>query len=877
MKKQKTIVIAEDSPTQAVQLQFILEKNNYTVYWSKNGKQALELIKEEKPDIIITDIMMPEMDGFELTKLVKEDSQLSDIPIILVTALSGLTDVLKGLESGAENYIIKPFEEVDLMSKIETVLNTHSEGITEFEEGNLIIAYDNYSYYIDSKSTKIADFLITTYENVLKKNKVVEETQNELRILNESLEEKVKERTSELLKEVTERKQYQYALEESEKKYRFLFNNAPDGIIQIDSKGTIVNCNKRESELVGYKKEEIIGKHLTFFENRESTEKFEKRLIDLQNAGYLEAEVFLYRKNGTVFPVWRKVSAIYNDDGDFTGAIIHTRDITARLKAEKALKERMKELKCLYKISRLTEEKEISIEDILKKTIEIIPNSMQYPEITYSKLIFEKSEFITSNFSDTSWKQKSDILINGRKKGILEIGYLKEMAEEDEGPFLKEEGNLINTICKLLGSIIERMLAKEQLAKQNLKYQNLNEAYEVQNEELIQNMKTINNAYRKLEIALEHAKESDRLKTAFLQNMSHEIRTPMNCILGFTSLLKEPDLNGEQQQEYIDLIKTGGDRMLNTVNDLMDISMIESNQMKIFISETNVNKQIENLYNFFEPEVERKGMQFSFYNSLPDHEAHIQTDQTKFFAILTNLIKNAIKFTHKGIIEFGYNKKDNDLEFFIKDTGIGIPNNRQMAIFDRFVQADIEDKNVHEGAGLGLSISKAFIEMLGGRIWVESNEGKGSQFYFTIPYNLKTDKEAMVMEKTSESKIENYIGGLKILIAEDVEAADTYLSIVVKNIGKEILHAKTGTETIVLCRENQDIDLVLMDIKMPVMSGYKATRKIREFNKDVVIIAQTAYALAGDREKALDAGCDDYISKPIKKDKLMEIIKKHVL
>ncbi len=208
----------------------------------------------------------------------------------------------------------------------------------------------------------------------------------------------------------------------------------------------------------------------------------------------------------------------------------------------------------------------------------------------------------------------------------------------------------------------------------------------------------------------------------------------------------------------------------------------------------------------------------------------------------------------------------------MKDTGIGIPKDRHQAIFDRFVQADIEDKEVYEGSGLGLSISKAYVEMLGGKIRIESEEGNGSQFYFTIPYNSGNKKPSESKGPEFSAKPRDQLMELKILITEDEVTADMYFSLVLKNISKEILHAKTGKDAVEICRNNPDIDLVLMDIRMPEMNGYKATRQIREFNKDVIIIAQTAYALAGDKEKALNAGCDDYISKPINKKMLFSMI-----
>jgi len=233
------------------------------------------------------------------------------------------------------------------------------------------------------------------------------------------------------------------------------------------------------------------------------------------------------------------------------------------------------------------------------------------------------------------------------------------------------------------------------------------------------------------------AEESDRLKSAFLANMSHEIRTPMNGILGFAELLNEPDLTGAEQQKCIDMIGKSGKRMLNIINDIVDISRIEAGLMKLDISESNVNEQIEYIYTFFKPEVKAKGITLSFRNSLTAKDAIIKTDREKLYAILTNLVKNAIKYTSEGSIEFGYSVVTmfelSQLQFYVKDTGIGIPKDRQEAIFERFVQADIADKMAYQGAGLGLSITKSYIEMLGGKIWVESEEGVGSAFYFTLP------------------------------------------------------------------------------------------------------------------------------------------------
>ncbi|HCE54667.1 MAG TPA: hypothetical protein DER05_06520 [Lutibacter sp.] len=279
-------------------------------------------------------------------------------------------------------------------------------------------------------------------------------------------------------------------------------------------------------------------------------------------------------------------------------------------------------------------------------------------------------------------------------------------------------------------------------------------------------------------IAKEQAEQSDKLKSAFLANMSHEIRTPMNGILGFTEFLKEPNLSGEKQQKYINIIQKSGTRMLNIINDIVDISKIEAGLMEVDFKELNIAEPIKYIHTFFKPEFEKKGLQFFVKNNINEKEIIIKTDREKIYAILINLIKNAIKYTNEGMIELSYDNKGDFLEFSVKDTGIGIPKDRQEAIFERFIQADISDKMARQGAGLGLSITKAYVEMLGGKIWVESEDentiiGKkgGSTFYFTIPCNtgpiIKTNDQKTKFTKTIENKVEK----LKILIAEDDEAS----------------------------------------------------------------------------------------------------------
>ncbi len=521
----------------------------------------------------------------------------------------------------------------------------------------------------------------------------------------------------------------------------------------------------------------------------------------------------------------------------------YTIDITDSKKAEEALSESEARFKTIFMKSPIG----ISLSDSL--TGEILQANPRYAEIIGRSL----EETLTMNWMDITHPE--DILIDQEKNSLLLQGIIPSYQMEKR--YIHSDGSIIwvnMTIVPLSEELYDHphnlCMIEDITDKKN---------YEL---ELIK--------------AKEKAEESDRLKSAFLANMSHEIRTPMNGILGFSSLLKESNLTGEQQQEYIKVIEKSGHRMLNIINDIIDISKIEAGLMLINKKEVNISELIDALYHFFKPEAEGKGLQLIVKNKLPTEESVIHTDREKVNSILTNLIKNAIKFTSEGSIEIGCKRKSDILEFYVKDTGIGIPANRQKAIFERFIQADIEDNRAWQGAGLGLAISKAYVEMLGGHIGVVSDpfsENKGSIFYFTLPYDAKptADKEedleipAVNVEKTK---------GLKILIAEDDDMSEMLINQGVKAISKEILNARTGFEAVELCRKHPDIDLILMDIQMPVMNGYVAVKQIRQFNKEVVIFAQTAFALAGDREKAMEAGCNDYISKPIDNQLLLAKIQK---
>ncbi len=387
---------------------------------------------------------------------------------------------------------------------------------------------------------------------------------------------------------------------------------------------------------------------------------------------------------------------------------------------------------------------------------------------------------------------------------------------------------------------------------------------------------------KELKKAKEKAEESDRLKTAFLANMSHEIRTPMNAILGFSELLSLDDLSNEERGEFVKLIQNNSNSLLNLINDIIDIAKIESGQLQILIKEFDIDKELEDiLRNFEKIKINHEKEHIKFALNTPNYNQNlvIISDQNRINQVVSNLLGNALKYTKEGEIEFGYkiiSQKNKDfIQFFIKDSGIGIPKNKIDVIFDRFRQADDTHTRTYGGFGLGLAISQNIAKLINGIITVESIEGTGSTFYITIP--LKISKTIQYFEKEeTEQKASLTLEGRTILIAEDVESNFQLLQTYLSRTKVNIVWAKNGQEAVNECRENPSIDIVLMDMQMPVLNGYQATQEIKTFRSDLPIIAVTAFALAGDQEKILEAGCDFYISKPLKVEVLFETIKKYL-
>jgi signal transduction histidine kinase len=376
----------------------------------------------------------------------------------------------------------------------------------------------------------------------------------------------------------------------------------------------------------------------------------------------------------------------------------------------------------------------------------------------------------------------------------------------------------------------------------------------------------------KIRNAEQKAIESDRLKTAFLQNISHEIRTPMNSIVGFSELLKESNTIEAERIQYVDMISKSSDQLLNIVNEVLDISLIETGNISLSRKKVSLNMLMDEVYSAFKPSI-NDSISFSVSKGMPDEPMLILTDIIKVRQVLNNLLSNAIKFTEKGEISFGYTLLNDKIKFTVEDTGIGIDADFHNKIFERFRKVGTESIKLYEGVGLGLAICKGNVDLLKGSIWLESEPGIGSKFFFTIPYEPADVNESNTVVKPASNR---NIDNLTILVAEDDEINWLYIKEIFRGTGADVLRAVNGKEAVDECRNNNRISIVLIDIKMPVMNGYEAIKKIREFRPDLPIIAQTAFALSNEMLKAFNAGSNDYISKPFKKEQLLAVVAKHI-
>ena len=626
----------------------------------------------------------------------------------------------------------------------------------------------------------------------------------------------------------------------------------PDFVNLCISKINILNVNTRTLQLLGLHKKEELKKHLGATNTKKSLEALKKEFLAIaSDKKEFTTETKYLKTDGTLINAILK-SVLIDNQGRKLVSIV---DITASRNAEKEIKKAKKIIEVSEKKFRELYEKSGDAILIIENGIFVECNQATVTMLNYNS----KEDFLNSHPSKLSPKLQPDGLKSLEKAEEMMSLSLKKGTHRFEWIHTKKNGEpfpvevLLTAISndpskKILHcvwrDITYRKKAEQEIMKAKLK-----------------------------------AEESDRLKTEFLNNMSHEIRTPMNGILGFSQLLNNPDLSVEKRTNFINIIRNSGDQLLQIIDDILEISRLGTKQVKVINEEVCLNDVLLELFSIFDIKAKENKTPLYLKKSLSNEQSTIITDKTKLNKVISNLLENALKFTKQGYIEFGYSLKNEGdkkfLEIFVKDSGIGIQANKHQLIFDRFSQAEKDlSKNVG-GLGLGLSIAKENTELLGGKISVESEINKGAKFLVTIPYkpvNLVT-KQNVIQHNNPLKKNQKYT----ILIAEDEEVNFLFLEIVLTeqiNLNCTILHAKDGLEAVEICKNNPNIDFVFMDIRMPKMNGYEATKQIKKRCPNLPIVALTAYSTPEDKEKAIDAGCGDFISKPIKKEVLSKILDK---
>jgi PAS domain S-box-containing protein len=630
-----------------------------------------------------------------------------------------------------------------------------------------------------------------------------------------------------IARDITDRKKVEKDLQESEEKYRRIFENVQDMFFETSIDGIILEVSP-SLELISkgqYKRDDVIGKSMLNFFNDPA--EGVGLLTALMNHGFIsDYEILLKNFDGSLIPCSVSSRIWYNAKNVPIKIIGSMRDITDRKNTLMALRE--------------SEEK---FRSIMENSADAIFLTNMNGRYTYTNravtemLGYTKSEMLEKTILDISPKERINEYLEifksipEKDKVFVEIELIK-----NDGTKVSVDlnsvvlpGNIIYGSCR---DISERKKFEDELIRSKVK-----------------------------------AEESDKLKTAFLHNISHEIRTPMNAIVGFSALLTEPGLDKDSMSSYIETITQSSNQLLAIINDIIEIANIEAGILKSSKNEIQINVVFQRLFDQFYPMATEKSLTLRKETPLSDNEAIIQSDNTKFIQILTNLLSNAFKFTQRGRVEFGYNLTEGFLHFYVSDTGIGIPEDQFKKIFDRFYQVDHMMARHFEGTGLGLSISKAFVEIMGGKIWVDSELGKGSVFYFTLPYNKQKATATEALTSIKETSINRQVS---ILVAEDDENNFNLIRLYLNFPKITLIRAKNGVEALKYCESGHSIDLVLMDLKMPEMDGYEATKKIKKIKPDLPVIAQTAFVT--DNEKAYNSGCVDIITKPFSRRSLLEKI-----
>lgn len=640
-----------------------------------------------------------------------------------------------------------------------------------------------------------------------------------------------------IIRDITQQKLTENLIKENEEKYRSIYESSSIAILLTTTDGQVLSANKSACDLFNRTEEEIcdlgrsglvdmIDSRLTGFIDERS------------RTGKSNGILTFIKKNGEKFEAEVSSVIFANKEGvKLTSMVL--RDLTEQNQSDTALKKSEARLRSYFELSGAG----IAITSPIAGWMEV--NDELCRMFGYTKEEIYKTTWTELTHPDDLIKDLENFnrVISGNIDGYsIDKRFIKKNGETIWTNLsvraVKDQTGKVDYLVALLFDITERKSGETELIAAKIR-----------------------------------AEENDKLKTAFLHNISHEIRTPLNAILGFGALLSEPGLPIETQASYLETIQEGSDQLLSIISSIVDISSAEAKILRKNITSFNLNYTLKSLLKQFLLKAPENSNSLTLVTGLNDEDSEIQTDNTKFIQIISNLLNNALKFTSNGHVEFGYSEKDSMIEFYVSDMGIGISPDQHKKIFESFYQVESTLDRKYGGTGLGLSICKAYVELLGGTIWLSSEPGIGSRFYFTVPFDKPESYSTSNLIDEKLFKI-GKDASLVLLVAEDDEVNFNLINIFLKDQNVKIIWAKTGQEAVDICKSEEAIDLVLMDIRMPVMDGYTATRQVIELRPNLPVIAQTAFA--DEKEMALKSGCIDFIAKPFNKSHLVEIIKKHL-
>ncbi len=906
----KYILVVDDDPINRQVVVNHLILHDYITQQAESGSKALEYISKHKPSLVLLDIMMPQMNGYEVTKKIREKWRADELPIILLTAKNQIDDLVIGLENGANDYLTKPVSKKELLARIQTHLH-----ILQLKEEALRVAIENKNklkqlleglpiavgvlnkdgnpYYVNQKAKKLLGkdiFPKVKIEDIAKvyqlylagtnqlypnnelaivqafkgnsvkidnveihhQDKIIplesfgtpifdangnivcaisvfqditerKQVESLLKKYNQNLELEVATRTkdlrkneAQLLQEIEERKQTESALRISEEKFRLLYEEAPLGYQSLDVDGRFITINPVWLKMFGYKKEEVIGHWFGDFIT--NIDQLKYSFPFLKSTGEIHGVQFkIICKNKDIISIELSGSSVLDKNGDFLQSHCILQDVTVRKQMENALR---------------------SEHDNLTNILETMEDGVyivnQQHEIQYVNPVILREfgspegktcyEYFNANKDACIWCKNEEIF-SGK---TVRWEWFSEKNQKTYDLIGTPMNNLDGSVSKLE---ILRDISKHKQIEDELKQ------------------------------AKKVAEMASRLKSEFVANMSHEIRTPMNAIMGFSQLIADTKLT-EEQTKYLNYIEESSKDLLNIINDILDFSKIEAGKLDIEAIPFSLDEILTKLPDLFNIQVKEKGLTLDIITDkgIPN----LIGDPLRLIQILTNLITNAIKFTQDGgiiirvkLVALG--NKQIRLHFLIKDTGIGISQDIIPHLFRAFTQADGSTTRKFGGTGLGLTICKRLVTMMGGEIWVESQLNKGSSFDFIITFGIQT-KNIQMLEEPKTNII--MMKEVKILLVEDNLINQQLARKILESKGIMVMIANNGKEAVDMVSK-VDFDAILMDIQMPEMDGYEATRLIRQQYTILPIIAMTANVMNDDKNKCLKASMNDYLAKPI--------------